>query len=166
MTEETTTRKYELMFILSPMLTEDKRKSVVGELEKLLTSNGGEVVYTDDWGKRDLAYRIKKYEEGYYMLYLFTLSNPEFLTEFDEHMRLDQNIIRHIVIKRDDDYEVLDYAKLMEETKASQAKNEEEKSKPKKAAPKAKKEIKKEEPKSEELDKKLEEVKSDSDIEI
>jgi small subunit ribosomal protein S6 len=163
MTEETTTsRKYELMFILSPMLTEDKRKSVVGELESLLSSNGGEVVYKDDWGKRELAYRIKKYEEGYYMLYLFTLSNPEFLTEFDEHMRLDQNIIRHLVIKRDADYEVIDYEKLMEETQASQSRND-EKEKAKKEAPK--KPAKKAE-KSEELDKKLDKVESDSDTEI
>ncbi len=163
MTEETTTsRKYELMFILSPMLTEDKRKSVVGELESLLSSNGGEVVYKDDWAKRELAYRIKKYEEGYYMLYLFTLSNPEFLTEFDEHMRLDQNIIRHLVIKRDADYEVIDYEKLMEETQASQSRND-EKEKAKKEAPK--KPAKKAE-KSEELDKKLDKVESDSDTEI
>lgn len=162
MTEETTTRKYELMFILSPMLTEDKRRSVVGEIEKQLTSNGGAVVYSDDWGKRDLAYRIKKYEEGYYMLYLFTLTDTSFIEEFDEHLRLDQNVIRHMIIKREDDYEVLDYEKLMEDAKASVAKEEAKKSKPKKEAAASEKA----EPKSKELDKKLDEVKSDSDGEI
>lgn len=103
------TNKYELMFILSPMLTEDMRKKTLAEFDQLLQDKGAEVFHVDDWGKRDLAYKIKKYDEGYYMIYYFTLVDTNVLTELETHLRLDQNFIRHLLLKRDPDHEIKDY---------------------------------------------------------
>lgn len=188
MTEEKVLRKYELMFILSPMLTEDKRRSTVKELNDLITSNGGEIFHEEDMGKQELAYTIKKHDEGYYMLYYFTLENGEFISELEHHIKLDNGIIRHIVIRREDSYEIVDYNAMMEEMEAakegevSTASADEVMQKPKKAAaPKAEAPAKKEEPakeeapkekeepakpEGEELDKKLADIISDSDIEV
>jgi len=99
-----------MMFVLAPNLTEAKRKKVVAELDELLEAKKVEVYHKEDWGKKDLAYKIKKFEEGYYILYYFNMPNAQDLFEIDEHIRLDQEIIRHLVIKRDEDYEPQDYS--------------------------------------------------------
>lgn len=177
----TSSRLYEMMFIISPMLAEEKRKSVMKEIEDLIKEEGGQVTQTQDWGKREMSYRIKKQEEGYYHIFWFTLENPENLHEIDEHMRLDQGILRHMIVKRDEDYEIVDYIALNaeEEKKAANEGKVSEggidsvvkKPKAKKVDEKAKEEAKakKEEDKAaskEALDKKLEEIISDTDIEI
>lgn len=119
--------KYELMFILSPMLTEDKRKKVVAELVSVIESKDGSIFHVDDWGKRYLAYKIRKFDEGYYMIYYFTLQEPVNIKEIDEHLRLDQSILRHLIIKREDDYEIRDFvaeAAELERQKAEAAEKE------------------------------------------
>lgn len=128
-------KKYELMFILSPVLTEDKRKKILNELGELLASNNAEIFHVDDWGKRDLAYKIKKQEEGYYMIYYITLANTEALKDFDHYLRLEQGILRYLFMKREDDYEIRDFTieEVVEEP-AEKEKKEVEKEKPKKAA--------------------------------
>lgn len=166
--------KYELMFILSPMLTEDKRKKVMGEIDALLKDKEADVFETDDWGKRELAYRIKRYNEGYYMVYYFVLPNRSDLHELDEHLRLDQDVLRHLIIKRDDDHKIHDFQKLEEE-----AKKEQEERRAAKAArksprknPKPKKENKVEKPAEvketdkAELNKKLDKIVSDDDLDV
>jgi small subunit ribosomal protein S6 len=118
--------KYELMFILSPMLTEEKRKKVVAELVSVIESKDGKIFHIDDWGKRYLAYKIRKFEEGYYMIYYFTLTNAQNINEIDEHLRLDQSVLRHLVMKREDDHEIRDFfaeAAEIERKKAEEAAN-------------------------------------------
>lgn len=101
--------KYELMFILSPMLTEDKRKKALDELNELLTTKTASVFHVDDWGKKDLAYKIKKQSEGYYMIYYFNLAESKAIAEIDRHLRLDQAFLRHLILKREDNYEIKDF---------------------------------------------------------
>lgn len=160
--------KYEMMFILSPMLTEDKRKKVLGELDDLLKSKDADVFHTDDWGKREIAYRIKRFEDGYYMIYYFVLPERKDLHEIDEHLRLDQDVLRHLIIRREDDYEPKDFSDF-------QLPEDKEKKKPaKKTGSKAKaapkKEAKKQEPKEEvseeKLNDKLDEIMADDDLDV
>jgi len=176
--------KYEMMFIVSPMLTESKRKSVIKELDDLIKSKGGSVFHIDDWGKRELSYSIKKFDEGYYLIYYFTLNAPQDISEIDEHMGLDQGILRHLIIRRDEDFEIVDFTQFEEEEEERKEKTKEEKpAKPKKEdKPKAEskktedtskenEEAKESDSKdkdedSEELDKKLDAIISDSDLEI
>jgi small subunit ribosomal protein S6 len=101
--------KYELMFILSPMLTEDMRKKALAEFDELLKEHKAEVFHIDDWGKRDLAYRIKKFDEGYYLIYYFTLPDSTVIPTIEQHLRLDQNFIRHLLLKREPEHEIKDY---------------------------------------------------------
>jgi small subunit ribosomal protein S6 len=107
--------KYELMFILSPMLTEDKRKKALDELNELLTTKTASVFHVDDWGKRDLAYKIKKQSEGYYMIYYFNLAESKAIAEIDRHLRLDQAFLRHLILKREDNYEIKDFTIVPDE---------------------------------------------------
>lgn len=159
---DVTTQKYEVMFILSPMLTEDKRKKVVAELDALLAAKKADVFHVDDWGKRDIAYTIKKHNEGYYMVYYFNLADRQALTEIDEHMRLDQNILRHLFMKRDENYQIRDFEALEQEKieRGGPSKEQKEKAKAKKdaAAKKA--------PSKKQVEEKMSDSSSDTDGEV
>ncbi len=92
---------YEIMFIVKPTLDEETIKSTVKSLESIITDMKGKVK-TKDMGKRELAYPINKEISGFY--YLFTVeSSHETIAEFDRKIRLNENILRHQIIKLDEE---------------------------------------------------------------
>lgn len=92
---------YEIMFIVKPTLDEETIKSTVKTLESIITDMKGKVK-TKDMGKRELAYPINKEISGFY--YLFTVeSSHETIAEFDRKIRLNENILRHQIIKLDEE---------------------------------------------------------------
>jgi small subunit ribosomal protein S6 len=98
--------KYELMLLLSPAVTEDQRSKSVNELVAQLESRGAKVFHVDDWSKRDLAYSIKGQDQAYYITYYFTFSDTRFLSEFEELLKLDQSVLRHLLVRRADNFEI------------------------------------------------------------
>ncbi len=94
------TKKYELMVILKPLLPEDIRFGIQKKLEKLVKTSGGEITKLDPWGKRHLAYPIKKHDEGYYLVYQLTL-DPEFSDKFQGELKLMNDILRFLLINLD-----------------------------------------------------------------
>lgn len=98
--------KYELMLLLNPGVTEDQRTKSVNEHIAQLEQNGAKIFHVDDWGKRDMAYTVKGQESAYYVTYYFTFSETSFLEEFDELLRLDPSILRHLIIKRPENFEI------------------------------------------------------------
>ena len=91
-------RKYELMFIVKPDLEETAIKSVANSMKEVVTSNGGKILEEKEMGQKDLAYEIKKYKTGYYFLFLIETENLETTKEFERIARINENIIRHIVV--------------------------------------------------------------------
>jgi len=92
---------YEIMFIVKPTLEEAVIKDTVKSLETIITDMKGKV-QTKDMGKRELAYPIKKEISGFY--YVLTVSaNHETIAEFDRKARLNENILRHQIIKLDEE---------------------------------------------------------------
>ena len=92
---------YEIMFIVKPTLEESVIKDTVKALETIITDMKGKVT-TKDMGKRELAYPIKKEISGCY--YLFTVeAKHEAIAEFDRKIRLNENILRHQIIKLDEE---------------------------------------------------------------
>ena len=61
-------KKYELMYILMPTLSEEELEKENEKLQKLLTDNGAQITGVNKWGRRDLAYEIKKQTKGYYVV--------------------------------------------------------------------------------------------------
>lgn len=107
--------RYELMFLLSPSLNESKRDASIKEIDKILADHGAKVFHVDDWGKKETAYTIKGNDEAYYVIYYFEVDNTNFVTELEEELRLDAGVIRHMLIKREDDFEVKDFSNVDEE---------------------------------------------------
>jgi len=89
--------KYESVIILSANAAEETTVAFGEKMKELISANG-ELTNVEEWGKKTLAYEIKKQTEGYYILFTFT-ANPEFIAEFERILRLDEVVLKHTVIK-------------------------------------------------------------------
>ncbi len=89
---------YETIMIINSNLEEATIKATVEKFQSLINANG-KVESTEEWGKKKLAYPIKKQAEGYYVLVNFT-SNPEFIDELDRIYNITDEVIKHIVVKK------------------------------------------------------------------
>ena len=91
---------YENVFIARQDLTPAKVKELADRFAAVVKDNGGVVAKTEDWGLRDLAYKIQKNRKGYYTM--LTIDAPAMaVIEMERLMRLDENVLRHLTIKVD-----------------------------------------------------------------
>ena len=94
--------KYEIMFIVRSDIDEDTRKNTVSALEKVLTSDKSTITLSKELGQMEFAYEIKKFKSGYYYLYNIESSSADATKEFDRVARINENIIRHLILKIED----------------------------------------------------------------
>lgn len=94
-------RTYEALYICTPEMEEGDIQTVSQEVENLVTSNGGSIVRSEIWGKRKLAYMVKKYSEGSYILLRFQ-AQPDFVAKLEQYFRLSDPIFRFMVVHFDD----------------------------------------------------------------
>ena len=87
---------------MKPDLEEANIKAVAANMKEIVTSNGGKILEEKEMGQRELAYEINKYKTGYYFLFVIETENLEATKEFDRLARINENIIRHIVVKVED----------------------------------------------------------------
>lgn len=93
--------KYEIMFIVKSDLEEDVRKNTVKKLEKTLTDNKATITLSKELGQKEFAYEIKKFKSGYYFLYNIEANDDAAIKEFDRVARIDENVVRHLIINLD-----------------------------------------------------------------
>ena len=94
-------RNYEIMFIVRPDVEETVVKSTVKSLEKVLTDRKAKITLSKELGQKEFAYEIKKFKSGFYFLYNIEASNDEAIKEFDRVARIDENVVRHLVLNLD-----------------------------------------------------------------
>ncbi len=92
--------QYEVLYIITPELEEEVTKAIVEKFSGIVTSNGGEVVSVDEWGKRRLAYAIDYRTEGYYVLMTFAAA-PELPKELERNYKNDESILRYMVTRKE-----------------------------------------------------------------
>ncbi len=92
--------KYESVIILSANASEEAM-AAFGEKMKELISANGELTNVEEWGKKTLAYEIKKQTEGFYTLFTFT-AKPEYVAELDRILKLDETVLKHMIVKLED----------------------------------------------------------------
>lgn len=92
-------RSYEMMVIIDP--TVDDHSVEVKAIEELIVKLGGEITKTDVWGKRSLAYEIKKLTEGIYVVIEFK-AEPSQLKELDRVLSLRPLVVRHLNVATDE----------------------------------------------------------------
>lgn len=90
--------KYEIMFIVKNTIDDEANKKVADTLKGLITNDKGNIIEFKEMGKRKLAYPIKKELTGTY--YVMTVEAAhETIKEFDRKVRLNENVLRHLIIK-------------------------------------------------------------------
>ena len=89
---------YELVFIISPEVTEENLDTTIEGVSQFITGKGGIVSDVEKWGKRRLAYPIKHLGEGSYVLLKLKLK-PVHNKELDANLNISEDILRHLLIK-------------------------------------------------------------------
>jgi len=92
---------YESVVILDPELSEDSQKEVIGKYTSLIGSNGGQVLHHTVWGRRKLAYEVKKKQFGFYHL-LYLDHTPAALRAIETSFRIDDNVLKWMSVAVDD----------------------------------------------------------------
>ena len=92
--------RYETVFILTPILSDDQMKEAVAKFNKVLTDNGAEVVSQEIWGLKKMAYAIDKKSTGFYNLFEFN-AEPTVVAKLETAFRRDEKVIRFITVKLD-----------------------------------------------------------------
>ncbi len=91
--------KYEVMVIVKPA-EEEATNAVIEKIEALIARVGGTVEKVDRWGKRRLAYAVKKFTDGFYVLVNFE-ADPAEIKEIDRVMKINAEILKHLIVKHD-----------------------------------------------------------------
>lgn len=91
-------KNYEISFIVRPDLEKDAVEKIAKSFEKVLVDNGANILSSKEVGQRELAYTIKGHKTGYYYLINIESDNAA-IDEFNRLATIDENIIRHIIIK-------------------------------------------------------------------
>ena len=89
---------YELVFILNPDMAEDALESRINSVSQFITAREGVISEVQKWGKKRLAYPIKHFLEGNYILAKFQIK-PARAKELEANLRISEEVIRHLLIK-------------------------------------------------------------------
>ncbi|MBA7679831.1 30S ribosomal protein S6 [subsurface metagenome] len=96
--EDKQLRDYELVFIISPEVAEEKTDTIIDNVSQFITAGGGTISDVKRWGKRKLAYPIRHFMEGDYVLTRFKLG-PALGKELESNLRISEEVLRHLLIK-------------------------------------------------------------------
>jgi small subunit ribosomal protein S6 len=94
-------RQYELGLILHPEVEQADVTQAVDKIGQFVTAGGGEVTSVDVWGRRALAYPIRRQTEGTYV-FLHAQLDPGALQDLERNLKLEEEILRYLLIRQDD----------------------------------------------------------------
>jgi small subunit ribosomal protein S6 len=103
-------RKYELVYVVSPDATDDQVTELHTQVEGIVQRMGGTIEKTENWGRRRLAYEIGRHKEGTYVLEVIN-GTGEAMKEIDRRLKVYDHVIRHLVVRVDEDQEIIERAK-------------------------------------------------------
>lgn len=97
-------RHYETTYILHPEADEATAKAVAERVESVIKSFNGEIIRVEEWGRRKLAYRVKKQTRGVY-IYVRYIADAEAIAELERVLRLLDNVLKFLTLKVDTEFE-------------------------------------------------------------
>jgi small subunit ribosomal protein S6 len=120
------TRKYETTYIINAALEDAEIEQIHDKISTYLKDNGAEILETNKWGRKRLAYPINKKFNGFYTHLIFT-ADPAKIPDFERFLVLDESIMRHLTLQLSD--QMIQYRKEREikKAEAEAAREEEEK---------------------------------------
>ena len=99
--EDSGLRDYEMVLIINPEIDEEGVNSTMESITQFITGKGGVVSEVAQWGKRRLAYPVKHFAEGNYVLTRFKVK-PDFTKELKANLEISEQVLRHLLINLDD----------------------------------------------------------------
>ena len=93
-------RRYETIFVASPVLTDEQADELVRNFEGIIAEQGGELLKTDKWGRKKLAYEVQKFSEGYYTLFEMN-AGPTLIAELERRFRNNDAVIKYLSVRMD-----------------------------------------------------------------
>src|SRR5918994_2137936 len=100
-------RKYELVYVVSPVATDDQVSDLHTQIDAVVQRMGGQIEKTENWGRRKLAYEIGHQKEGTYVLEVINGSG-DLMKEIDRRLKVIDYVIRHLVVRVDEDEQVVE----------------------------------------------------------
>lgn len=91
-------RAYEILYVIRPNIEDEAKAALVERFDTILTSNGGEIIESKEWGKRRLAYEINDFKDGIYHI-IKVKDDGTATAEFDRLTKISNDIIRHIIVR-------------------------------------------------------------------
>ena len=92
--------RYETVFIMTPVLSEDQAAETVDKFKKFLKGKGAKIKHEENWGLRKLAYPIQKKTTGFYHLFEFQ-ADPTVIASFEVEFKRDERVLRFLTVKLD-----------------------------------------------------------------
>ncbi len=94
------TRRYETVFIITPLLPEEEVKELIGEYRDFLQAEGAQLIYEEFWGLRKLAYPIEKKQSGFYQLFEYDAA-PDLPKKLEKKFLTDERVMRFLTVHLD-----------------------------------------------------------------
>lgn len=91
---------YENIIILNASLTDEEIEAAAAKVKALITNSGGEILKADNWGRKKLAYEIKKHKKGFYLLLIYK-AEPSVIKKLEDYYKVFDPVIKFMVIKLD-----------------------------------------------------------------
>ncbi|MBD3413304.1 MAG: 30S ribosomal protein S6 [Candidatus Aminicenantes bacterium] len=142
-------RYYETAFLIAPNLSEEETEQLIGKMGDVVKKNKGQMLDVDKWGKRKLAYPIKKHDAAFYVFFYYQ-GIPETSAELERQFKQKETIIRHLTLKREEKPALDKEAKEKPERKKPAPKKKEEEKPETKNSAKTSKDTKEQETKKKE----------------
>ena len=89
---------FEAVVLLSPEISSDIKNSCLDNLKKIITDKSGKIINNEDWGLRDLSYKIDQYIKAFYNFYQIEIEGDK-LESIKKTLNQDENIIRHLFVR-------------------------------------------------------------------
>ena len=93
-------RLYETAFLIAPNLPDEEREKLVNDLAGVVSEKKGKMDNIDNWGKRKLAYSVNKFNEAYYVFFLYQ-GEPEIPAELERRFKQTEAVIRYMTLAKD-----------------------------------------------------------------
>ena len=88
---------YESAVLINAALDDEAIKNLIGRIKETISTNDGEILEVEDWGRKRLAYQVKKSKIGYYAIFRFN-SPPDLIPKLERYYQLDETILRYLTI--------------------------------------------------------------------
>ena len=114
-------REYETTFVLAPTLSEEEVEETVTGFTGVAEEKGAKVVNVDNWGKRRLAFPVKKHEDGFYVVLTLQEEAVEAVTELERRFKVHDSVIRFLSIRVDEELRRAENARLRRERRSKKS---------------------------------------------